>query len=252
MTSLSVLVIARNEEDHIRECLESCSFAQETIVIDDESTDNTVAIAEGLGAKVYHRRLNGDFGAQKTFAIQQATNDWVFILDADERFTPGAIEEIQALLKTDTKACYAIRRENRFLSGKATHGTLRADWVVRLMPKEGSVIEGKVHERLVTNLPTKKMNSHLLHYPYKDWDSYLAKLNKYTTLAAESYYQSGKRCSFVKDILSRPIWAFFKSYIINLGFLDGKLGFIFSVTHYFYTMMKYLKLYTLKKNGGRI
>lgn len=252
MAGLSVLVLTHNEEDHIRECLESSSFAQEIIVVDDASTDNTVAIAESLGAKVFHRRLNGDFGAQKTFAIQQATNDWVFILDADERFTPEAIEEIQALVKTEPNACYAIKRENRFLSGKAKHGTLRPDWVVRLMPQKGSIMEGEVHERLVTNLPIKKLAAHLIHYPYKDWHSYFVKFNRYTTIAAESYYQSGKRCSFGLDIVIRPMWAFFKAYFINLGFLDGRLGFVFSVNHYFYTLMKYVKLYSLERSKGRI
>ena len=220
MASLSVLVLTHNEEDNIRECLESCSFAQEVIVVDDASSDNTVAIAESLGAKVFHRRLNGDFGAQKTFAIQQATSDWVFILDADERFTSNLAEEIQDIVKTEPNVCYAVRRENHFMGGKATHGALRPDWVVRLMPKEGSVIEGNVHERLVTDVPTKKLGSYLIHYPYKDWHSYFVKFNKYTTLAAEGYYLSGKRCSFVRDILFRPSWAFFRAYFINLGFLD--------------------------------
>lgn len=252
MTSLSVLVLTHNEEDNIRECLESASFADEIIVVDDASSDGTVAIAENLGAKVFHRRLNGDFGAQKTFAIQQATNDWVFILDADERFTPDLISEIQALIQTSPNACYAVRRENRFLSGKATHGALRPDWVVRLMPKQGSTIEGKVHESLVTQLPTKKLEGYLIHYPYKDWHSYFVKFNKYTTLAAESYFQSGKLCSFIRDIVIRPILAFFKVYFINLGFLDGRLGFVFSVNHYFYTMMKYVKLYNLQRTKGRI
>ena len=250
--SLSVLILTHNEEENIRECIESASFADEIVVVDDESSDKTVEIAASLGAKIYHRRLAGDFGAQKTFAIQQATSDWVFVLDADERFTPGAIKEIQKVIQSTPNVCYEIRRENCFMSGKATHGALRPDWVVRLMPRDGSVFEGKVHERQVSQFPIRQLEGYLIHYPYKDWHTYFVKFNKYTTLAANGYYQSGKRCCFVRDIVFRPVLAFVKTYVINLGFLDGRLGFVFSVTHSFYTMVKYLKLFNLEKTNGRI
>ena len=252
MSNLSILILTKNEEENIASCLKSCSFAREIIVVDDASIDNTVQIAEGLGAKVFHRQLDGDFGAQKTFAIQQATSDWVFILDADERFTPQLVEEVKELVEREPNECFAVRRQNHFKTGKATHGVLRPDWVVRLMPREGSIIQGKVHEKLETSLPVNKLEGLLIHYPYKDWHSYLTKFDKYTTLAAEGYFKSGKRCSFIRDILFRPFWAFLKVYIFNRGFLDGKLGFIFSVNHYFYTLMKYVKLNSLEKGKGRI
>lgn len=91
-----------------------------------------------------------------------------------------------------------------------------------------------------------------MHFPYSSWDSYFRKFDKYTKLAAEKYLAEGRSCHFVTDILLRPLWAFFKVYFINRGFLDGKLGFIFSVNHYFYTMAKYVRYYYLKNYGGKI
>lgn len=99
MKKVSVLIVAKNEANHIRECIESCRFDKEVIVIDDHSTDNTAEIAEGLGAKVFQRHLNGDFGAQKTFAIEQAGGEWVFLIDADERCTPELSDEISKIVQ---------------------------------------------------------------------------------------------------------------------------------------------------------
>ncbi|MCC9395617.1 glycosyltransferase family 2 protein, partial [Enterobacter hormaechei subsp. steigerwaltii] len=100
MKKVSVLIVAKNEANHIRECIESCRFDKEVIVIDDHSTDNTAEIAESLGAKVFRRHLNGDFGAQKTFAIEQAGGEWVFLIDADERCTPELSDEISKIVQT--------------------------------------------------------------------------------------------------------------------------------------------------------
>lgn len=153
MKKVSVLIVAKNEANHIRECIESCRFDKEVIVIDDHSTDNTAEIAEGLGAKVFQRHLNGDFGAQKTFAIEQAGGEWVFLIDADERCTPELSDEISKIVQTGDYATYFVERRNLFPNHPATHGAMRPDSVCRLMPKKDSSVQGKVHETVQTPYP---------------------------------------------------------------------------------------------------
>ena len=219
MSKVSVLILARNEENNIKDCIESCNFADEVIVIDDNSTDKTKEIAEQLGARVINRSMNGDWGGQQTFAIQQAKYEWIFFIDADERCTPELGKEIRETIKKNEHYAYWIKRKNKFHHNKATHGTLRPG---------------------------------MYHHTYETWEQHINKINKYTTLAAEKYKEEGKTINFFIDVVLRPLWAFFKVYIINLGFLDGKIGWVFAVAHYYYTTMKYAKLYYLYKCKGKL
>lgn len=120
------------------------------------------------------------------------------------------------------------------------------------MPAEGSHVEGYVHPAIVTPYPNKKLNGFMYHYTYDNLDQYFGKFNNYTKLAAEKYKKQNKKCSFFKDIVLRPMWAFIKVYLLQGGFLDGKIGWILSVNHYFYTMNKYVKLYYLYKSNGKL
>lgn len=248
---LSVLILARNEENNIKDCIESCLFADEILVIDDYSTDRTKEIAESLGARVIQRSMNGDWGAQQTFAIESAEHEWVFFIDADERCTPELGKEIVNVMGHGEYA-YWIERHNQFHHNKATHGTLRPDYVCRLMPKKGSYVEGYVHPAIVTPYENKKLKSHMIHYTYDNWTQYWNKFNSYTTLAAEKSRKQGKSVYFFRDIMLRPLWAFIKMYILHKGFLDGRLGWILAVNHYSYTMTKYVKLYDLYKSNGKL
>lgn len=250
---ISVVLLTLNEEKNVRDCLQSCDFASELIVVDDGSTDQTVQIAQELGAKVFHRSLSGDWGAQKTFGIEQASQPWLLLIDADERVSDALKGSIRKVIESGGENfAYFIQRENHFVSGTASHGCLRPDWVLRLLPNEGASSVGKVHEAVLTPFATKRLSGRLIHFPYRSWDAYYRKIDLYSRLGAEKYLAEGKNCSFVKDILLRPVWAFFKVYFINRGFLDGKLGFIFSVNHYFYTLAKYVRFYYLKNHGGKI
>ena len=129
---------------------------------------------------------------------------------------------------------------------------MRPDKVLRLMPKEGATVEGFVHETFVSPFSQDTLKGKLFHYTYDNWTQYFNKFNKYTSAAAEKYHEQGKSCSFWKDIILRPQWAFFKIYILQKGFLDGKIGFILSLYHYMYTVTKYVKLYYLNKSNGRL
>lgn len=252
MGKISALILAKNEEKNIRDCIDSVSFVDEILVIDDFSTDATKEIAESLGARVVQHALNQDWAQQRRFAIEEAKNEWILFLDADERITPELREEIKVIIDKNEKYMYALKRVNVFHHNKATHGALRPDYVNRLLPRDGASVDGYVHELITSPYDTKVSKQHMLHYTYDNWHQYFNKFNNYTTAAANNYKDCGKTCSFVKDILLRPVWAFIKIYFIQKGFLDGKMGFILSVYHYFYTITKYIKLYYLLKDNGRL
>lgn len=252
MATISVIILARNEEHNIYDCIKTVQFADEVLVIDDFSTDKTAIIAKELGARIIQHPLNGDWAQQRRFGVSQSKCDWVLFLDADERISNELSKEIQGVVANNSKLSYWIQRSNKFHYNHATHGVLRPDYVLRLMPKDGITIEGAVHERIASTFPSKKLKNIMYHYTYDNWQQYFNKFNNYTKLAAEKYRDNGKSCSFVKDIIFRPIWAFIKVYFIDRGFLDGKLGFILSVNHYFYTMTKYVRLYYLLKSNGKL
>lgn len=249
---VSVLILAKNEESNITDCIKSVSFADEVIVIDDYSDDQTKALAEKLGAKVIQHNLAGDWGGQQTFAISQAANDWILFLDADERISPELAKEIGETIDKNDLAAYWIKRITKLKHNKVAHGVLRPDYVCRLMPTKGSRVEGYVHPAIIHPYTNKKLANVMYHYTYDNWDQYFNKINVYAKLAAEKYKKAGKRVNFFFDIILRPLWAFFKIYFLQLGFLDGKLGWILSINHSFYTMNKYVRLYYLYRTNGKL
>ena len=252
MAKISALILSKNEERNIEDCIKSVLFCDEVLVVDDFSTDRTKEMAERLGARVLQRRMDGDWGGQRTFAIQSAAHEWILFVDADERVPEALAEEIRTVVAKGEKRACRIRRENRFHFNEATHGVLHPDYVMRLFPAENSRSEGLVHEKITAPYPGKNLKAPLYHYTYDSWEQYLGKLNHYTTLAAKTYREEGKRCNFFLDIVLRPVWAFIKVYFIERGFLDGKMGWILSVNHYFYTLNKYVKLYYLYKSDGKL
>jgi glycosyltransferase involved in cell wall biosynthesis len=252
MTNVSVLILAKNEEYNIAECIKSCDFADEIVVIDDFSSDKTVEVAQSLGAKVVQHAMNGNWGAQQNFALEQAKHEWILFLDADERITSELASEVGAVVAKGKENAYWIKRKNRFHFNKVSHGVLHPDFVCRLMPKKGVRVEGFVHPAIITPYPSKKMKNFMLHYTYDNWHQYFNKMNNYSTLAAQKYLSQGKKCYFFRDIILRSLWAFIKVYFVQGGFLDGKMGWILSVNHCHYTMNKYVKLYYLYRSNGKL
>ncbi|MBR7001914.1 MAG: glycosyltransferase family 2 protein [Neisseriaceae bacterium] len=240
---LSVIILTHNEQHNIAECIQSVDFADEILVIDDYSTDNTVKIARELNATVIERALNGDFAAQRNFALSHATHDWVLFLDADERITEPLAQEIKQVIQNNQQIACKIRRLNHFQHRPVRHGTLKPDFVTRLFPKNGVQYVGQVHESPQHAYPTQNLKHSMLHFTYESWQQYLHKLNQYATLSAVRYRTQNKRVSFLKDIVLRPLWAFLRVYVFHLGFLDGKVGYLLAVNHYFYTLQKYQRLY---------
>ena len=246
---VSIVIIARNEENNLRECLESCSFAKEIILVDDNSTDKTVEIAKEFGAKVYTRSLEGNWGAQQTFAIDKATCSWIFLIDADERCSDALQNKIVDLVNKNDKFTYVIKRITKLRHYDIGHGPLRPDYVIRLMPNDGARVDGYVHPQIISKYPKQNIKEHIIHYSYTDWDQYYRKMNQYGKLATDKYYKNGKKISFAA-VIYKPVWAFIKVYFLNLGILDGKMGYMLAANHAAYTLQKYVRLYTLEKTKG--
>lgn len=251
--TVSVLILAKNEEKFIGDCIKSVkTFADEIIVIDDDSSDSTAQISTSLGAKVISHSLNGDWGQQQTFAIQQASCDWIFFIDADERATDILSAHIKQILNEDDRHfAYLTPRLSYFWNQPLKHGGWFPDYVVRLIPRHGTYVEGFVHPKICHQYQEVKLprEEYLIHYPYRDWNHYFNKLNLYTTLAAKKMKAQGKSSSLL-DMILHPIWASFRMFFLKAGFLDGKIGFILSSFHFFYTMAKYVKLYYLDEENS--
>jgi glycosyltransferase involved in cell wall biosynthesis len=243
MASLSVLVLALNEEGNIGACLESVRWAEEILVIDTGSTDRTVEFARKYTDHVVTLPWTG-FGATKNRGLEMLTGDWVLWLDADERVTPGLATEIRAVLASpDGKyAAYTVARRAYFLGRWIRHSGWYPSRVTRLFRRgEGRFSERNVHEQLLVEGSTGTLNADLLHFTDPDLKHYFAKFNRYTTLAAEDLDASGRRWS-PADLLFRPVFQFFKMYVLRRGVLDGMEGFILAVVSSAYVFVKYAKL----------
>lgn len=241
---LTIIILTRNEKDNIEACISSAKFADDIIVVDSGSEDNTMEIAEKCGARVFLNPFES-FAGQRNFGLEHVTTDWVMYLDADERIMDEMRQDIQNIVEANERYAYKVKRCQIIFGQQIKYGGHAPDYTLRLFPSDAIKWEGIVHEGVITNLQTKNVAGYMEHYTYNDWDKYFVKFNQYTTLMAEKMHEKGKRGSFA-DILFHPIFAFIKVYILKLGFLEGKIGFIMSALHYAYTLSKYVKLYYMK------
>ncbi len=221
---LSVVVLARNEADRVRGCIESARWADEILVIDDESTDETVRIAQSLNARVLTRKMDVE-GRHRNWAHAQAKHEWILSLDADERVTPELAQEIQALLKDGASFdTYAIPRRNYLGNQWIRYGGWYPSAQLKLFRK--SVFrweEVSVHPRAISDRPCGTLRHDLLHFSYRDRRDFLGKLERQTTLEAQKWLADGRRVSLGKA-LWRTVDRFFRAYLLKQGFRDGSAG----------------------------
>ncbi len=247
--TLSAIVITRNEAHNMHDCLQSMQgLADEIIVVDSQSTDNTVAIAQQHGAKVAQPADWPGFGPQKNRALDLATCDWVFSIDADERVTPELAGEIKSLLEMGgAEVAYKLPRLSYYCGKFIHHAGWQPDYVLRLF-KRGTArfSDDLVHERVVTEQPVHALKNHLLHYSYLNFSQVLSKVNAYSTASAKQAYARGKRSS-VAGALGHGAWAFFRTYVIRRGFLDGGHGLALSISNAATSYFKYLKLWQMQQ-----
>ncbi len=240
---LSVIVITKDEERNIRDCLESVRWVQDLIVVDAESSDRTVDIARSFTSKVFVRTWEG-YASTKTFAISQTQFEWVLWLDADERVPFELAEEIRAIVSDPVNDCsgYEVARRTFFLNKWIQHCGWYPGYVVRLFKKSHAQFSSsKVHEKLNVAGRTGRLRHDLFHYTDDTLFHYFSKFNRYTTLAAEDHLEGGKRVSLC-DLLVRPPFLFLKMYILRLGILDGVHGLVLSLLSAAYVFVKYAKI----------
>ncbi len=251
MPKISVTIIALNEEALIGECLESLDWADEIIVSDSGSTDRTVEICNSHGATVYTDEWLG-FGRQKNLCATRARNDWVFNIDADERVTPGLREELLEAVEADSKGgCpgYNVPRKNHFGGIWVKRCGWYPDYNLRLYKKSlGSFNKRRVHEAVQLTGKAGYLKNPLIHLTYASVEEYNTRAERYSTLGAEELYEQGRRPR-ISDTTLRPLFTFFKMYILKLGFLEGALGFRLSTLYAGYTRAKYQKLKRLRGGG---
>ena len=243
---LSVAIITRNAAALLERCLASVAFAEEVVVVDSGSTDGTVELAARHGARVVRKEWLG-FGAQKQFAVDAASHEWVLCVDADEWLSPELSEAIVAELKTPRGFVYAIPRRNRFLGRWLKHGEGYPDWNVRLFHRERARWGGEtIHEKIVTRSPVLRLRGDLLHDSAETLEKYLDKQNRYTSLQAESLRAAGRRANALQLVLS-PLLRFIKFYLLRLGFLDGVPGLVHVTIGCMNSFNKYAKLKALER-----
>lgn len=249
-TRISAVVRTFNEEQNIRDCLESLSWADELIVVDSCSTDRTAEIAREFTDRVIIRPWAGHI-AQSQFATDQAANLWVLHVDADERVTRELRDEIISLdLENTPHDAYDMPRRHFFMRRWINHSGWYPDRNIRLYRKDRCWWGGYApHDKIQVPGSLAHLKGDLYHYIYRDLSHFAATKNSYSTLTAEDHYRNGRRSTLAHFTL-RPLWTFFHRYVIRLGILDGLPGYVISVMEAHCVFMKYLKLWALQ-NGMR-
>ena len=249
MARLSVIVITRNEAANIGDCLDSVAFADEQIVVDDNSNDATAEIAAQKGAHVVAHAFKG-FGLQKNYALSLAKGDWVLAIDADERVTPALRAEIEAAIgKADTDG-YEVPRLSSFCGRVMRHSGWYPDYVLRLFRRgRARFTDNPVHERVLCDGPVARLREPLLHTPVVRLEDALSRMDRYSTAGAEMLVASGRRVFFVSGI-SHGLWTFLRTYILRAGFLDGREGFLLAVANAQGAYYRYMKAW-LAMRGRR-
>lgn len=241
MEKLSVCIVTKNEEHNIKDCLASVAWADEIIIVDSVSTDQTVAIAQQYTEKIFITPYKG-CGPQKKQAMDLATNNWVLILDADERLTVELQQEIQEILTNPQYDAYSIAFQTYYCGKAIRFGDWFNERHIRLINKaKNTIVPRIVHFRIATKGTVAKLKHKILHYSFPDLDKVVEKMNVYSSYGAQHLLQSQKTASLA-TALAHGFYAFFRGYILKLGFLDGKYGFMLAVSNAEGSYYKYLKL----------
>jgi glycosyltransferase involved in cell wall biosynthesis len=249
MPRLSAIVIAKNEAAKIGDCLDSLAFCDERIVVDSGSSDDTVALAEAKGARVVFNAWQG-FGAQKNFALSLATGDWVLSLDADERVTPPLAAQIRQAVDAGQADGYEMPRLSSFCGKPMRHSGWYPDHVLRLFRRgRARFSDDLVHERVICEGRVARLSEPLIHHPVEKLEDALSRMDRYSTAGADMIVQSGRRVSFATGIL-RGLWSFLRTYVLRLGFLDGREGFLLAVANAEGTYYRYMKAWLKGRHGG--
>jgi glycosyltransferase involved in cell wall biosynthesis len=244
---LSVTIITRDEAADIAAALESVRWADEIVVIDSGSTDDTVAIARRYTDRVCVREWPG-YAAQKNIAASLASHDWILSIDADERVTPALAQEIRALLGSEPSvSAFRLPRVTYHLGRWIRSTDWYPDYQPRLYHKHRARWTGAyVHETITADGAVGTLSHDLQHYAYRDIADHLETINRYTSLAARQMHEQGRRSGLL-HLTTHPPLAFLRNYVAKGGFREGSVGFVISVMNAYYVFLKFAKLWELQR-----
>jgi glycosyltransferase involved in cell wall biosynthesis len=248
---VSVTVITKNEAADLGAALTSVAWADEIVVVDSQSTDNTVAIARQHTDRVVVRSWPG-YVDQKNYAASMAAHDWILSLDADERVTPGLATEIKALMAgAPRQVAFRIPRVTWHLGRWIRSTDWYPDYQLRLYDRRAARWTGKyVHEAVTVRGETGRLGGELQHYAYRDVADHLETIDRYTTYAAQQMHEAGRRAGLA-DMVGHPPLAFLRNYIVRGGIRDGAAGFLISRMNAYYVFLKFAKLWELQNRELR-
>lgn len=249
MNKLTAIIPAGNEIHNIESAIASVNFADEILVVDSYSQDGTYEKSVELADKVIRREYINS-ASQKNWAIPQAKHEWILLIDADERVTPELKDEILKVLENDSPdhVAYWIGRNNHFMGEKVKYSGWRNDKVIRLFKRDLCKYEEKrVHAEIIANGSVGMLHNKMFHNTYISLDNYLEKMNRYAWLQAQDYNKKTGPLTPYHFII-KPLWRFFKHYVIQLGFLDGLVGFTIASIQIYVVFMRYVKIWLLRKN----
>ncbi len=243
MSEISAIIIAKNEESKIRECLKSVAWADEIVLVDHFSEDATAEIAEKMGARVFREKWTG-FATQKNSVLRKATKPWIFSIDADERVSPELRDEITGVVRNPAALDgYYVKRKNHFKGKWVRHGGWHPDFTLRLFKRGRGVFEERaVHEKVKIDGPCGHLENYLEHYTYNSISDYLRRLDVYSDLAS---LEISPRKSWTRwhNMTLRPFFTFFKMLVLRRGILDGGTGLFLAFSYSYYTYLKYYRFY---------
>jgi glycosyltransferase involved in cell wall biosynthesis len=248
-TPLTIVIPTKNEAAQIEELVRHLSWAGEVIIADGGSDDETVALARRAGANVLEQ-TGPTIAAQRNAAIQAASNDWVFALDADERITDPLRAELGEVVAHPERRAYRVRRRNFYLGQELTRGHWGRDWVTRLFTRDQRFVERRVHESLEKVDAAGELSGVLLHTPYRDLSHQLEKMERYARWGALDLFEQGERASWW-DLAARPSARFIRAWLLQGNIMDGRFGLATSMLGAYGTFLKYAHLWALERGEGK-
>lgn len=247
MSTLSVIILTRNEENNILDCLEGIKSLDEVIIIDDFSEDRTLELVKSFDSKIkiFQRKLERDFSAQRNFGLSKVTCEWVLFIDADERVSPDLLSEINSAVIENKSDGFLIKRMDIFWDRKLKHGETGSVALLKLARRSAGKWGGKVHETWNVKGRVGELENELIHYPHQSVKEFLKEINLYSSIRADELKQLRQKVSW-KDIILYPKIKFLRNYFLKLGFLDGLPGFIIAVMMSFHSFLVRSKLWFLQ------
>ena len=242
---ISAVILTKNEEDNIAECIGTLGFCSEIIVIDDYSTDKTTKIAKELGAKVVKRRLDGNYAEQRNYGLKIANSGWVLYIDADERVSNELKEEIISSINSVDAQAFRLKRQDYFLGRKLVFGETSKVKFIRLAKRSAGTWKRPVHETWNIKGQVVDMKEKLHHFPHKTIEKFIESINHYTTLEAQFRLLKSEKASLI-ELLTFPITKFVKNYFVLLGILDGFPGLAMAYFMSLHSLLLRVKIKTKK------